>query len=255
MSPSDKLTIDTPEQIPLEFPLAGIGSRFLAVALDTLIQTFAYLIFLLIFSWFEPDLARIWPKGMTWAMAMLIILGFIIYSGYFALFETVWNGQTPGKRAVRIRVIKDSGRPISVYEAIARNVMRIIDQLPGIYAVGIISAFISSRSKRLGDFVAGTVVVHETALTELQPAWQADKASIAPAYNVGQLSLGDLELIEAFLQRRYDLALDVRQRTAGQISARLRQKLQIAQDPASSDEDFLEKLARERRDIAGFSSQ
>jgi uncharacterized RDD family membrane protein YckC len=255
VSPSDKLTIDTPEQIPLEFPLAGIGSRFLAVALDTLIQVFGYLVLVLVFSWFAPDLAKIWPKGTTWAMAILIILGFVIYSGYFALFETVWNGQTPGKRAVRIRVIKDSGRPISVYEAVARNVIRIVDQFPGIYAVGIISVFISSRNKRLGDFVAGTVVVHETALTELQPAWQADKAGIASAYNVGQLSLGDLELMEAFLQRRYDLALDVRQRTAEQISTRMRQKLQVTQDRASSDEDFLEKLARERRDIAGFSSQ
>ncbi len=252
MSPSDKLTIDTPEQITLEFPLAGIGSRFLALALDTLIQTFTYLIFFLIFAWFAPDLERIWPKGTTWAVAILVILGFILYSGYFALFETLWNGQTPGKRAVRIRVIKDSGRPISVYEAIARNVMRIIDQLPGMYAVGIISVFISSRNKRLGDFVAGTAVVHETAIAELQPAWRAEDAKIAPAYNVTQISVPDLELIEAFLQRRYDLGSDVRQRTAVQIAGRMRQKLQVTPD-GISDEEFLEKLARERRDVAGFA--
>ncbi len=187
MSPSDKLTIDTPEQIPLEFPLAGIGSRFLAVALDSLIQFFAWLVLVLLFTWFEPDLARIWPKATVWAFAIVVILGFLIFTGYFAVFETVWNGQTPGKRAVRIRVIKDSGRPISVYEAIIRNVIRIIDQIPGFYGVGIISIFVSSRNKRLGDFAAGTVVVHETALTELQPAWEADKTNLASPYSVAQL--------------------------------------------------------------------
>ena len=254
MSPSDKLTIDTPEQIPLEFPLAGIGSRFLAVALDSLIQFFGWLVIILLFTWFEPDLRRIWPKATTWAFAIVVIFGFIIFSGYFAVFETVWNGQTPGKRAVRIRVIKDSGRPISVYEAIIRNVIRIIDEIPGFYAVGIISIFISSRNKRLGDFAAGTVVVHETALTELQPARDAQKNNMGSPYNVANLSLADLELIEAFLQRRYDLAVEVRQRSAEQIAGRMRQKLQITTDTAASDEDFLEKLARERRDIAGFSS-
>jgi uncharacterized RDD family membrane protein YckC len=254
VSPSDKLTIDTPEQIPLEFPLAGIGSRFLAVALDSLIQFFGWLVLVLLFTWFEPDLARIWPKATTWAFAIVVIIGFLIFSGYFAVFETVWNGQTPGKRAVRIRVIKDSGRPISVYEAIIRNVIRIIDEIPGFYGLGIISIFVSSRNKRLGDFAAGTVVVHETALTELQPAWEPDKTNLAAPYSVAQLSLADLELIEAFLQRRYDLQPEVRQRSAEQIAARMRQKLQITTDAAVSDEDFLEKLARERRDIAGFTN-
>lgn len=252
MSPSDKLTIDTPEQIPLEFPLAGIGSRFLAVALDSLIQFFGWLVLALLFAWFEPDLTRIWPKAAVWAFAILVILGFVIFSGYFAVFETVWNGQTPGKRAVRIRVIKDSGRPISVYEAIIRNVIRVVDEIPGFYAVGIISIFVSARNKRLGDFAAGTVVVHENALTELQPAWEADKTKEGSAYNVANLSLADLELIEAFLQRRYDLGAEVRQRSAEQIATRMRQKLQITTGAAASDEDFLEKLARERRDIAGF---
>ena len=254
MSPSDKLTIDTPEQIPLEFRLAGIGSRFLAVALDSLIQGFGWLLLVLLFTWFEPDLSRIWPKATAWAFAIVVILGFIVFTGYFAVFETVWNGQTPGKRAVRIRVIKDSGRPISVYEAIIRNVIRIIDEIPGFYAVGIISIFISARNKRVGDFAAGTVVVHETALTELQPAWEANKSIAASPYNVAHLSLADLELIEAFLQRRYDLAANVRQRSAEQIATRMRQKLQITTDSAASDEDFLEKLARERRDIAGFTT-
>ena len=139
-----------------------------------------------------------------------------------------------------------------MYEAIARNVMRAVDQFPGIYGVGIISVFLSSRNKRVGDYVAGTVVVHESAVAELQPGWQAENASVPTAYNVGQISLADLELIEAFLQRRYDLGLDVRGRTSEQIAARMRQKLQITPEGAS-DEDFLEKLARERRDIAGFS--
>jgi len=111
----DKLTIETPEQIPLEFPLAGIGSRFLAIALDMLIQTLAFLLLIFAGELLVPTVARFTPRAWTWAAAIFFLLLFLLYSGYYALFEIFWNGQTPGKRLVRIRVIGDSGRPITVY--------------------------------------------------------------------------------------------------------------------------------------------
>jgi uncharacterized RDD family membrane protein YckC len=247
----DKLTIETPEQIPLEFPLAGIGSRFLAIALDNLIQALGFLLILFIAATLLPTAARFTPRALTWAAAIFLLCGFVLYSGYYALFEIFWNGQTPGKRLVRLRVISDSGRPVTVYEAVVRNLLRIIDQLPGLYVVGIISVFLTARNKRLGDIVAGTVVVHEKAMLESQPDFAA-AVSTGPSPGL-QITAEELELIERFLQRRYDLIPEVRRQNAEQIAARLRARLGVAQDGTASAEDYLESLARQKRDSAGLS--
>ena len=249
----DKLTIETPEQIPLEFPLAGIGSRFLAIALDMLIQTLAFLLVIFVGELLVPTVARFTPRAWTWAAAIFFLVLFLLYSGYYALFEIFWNGQTPGKRLVRIRVIGDSGRPITVYEAVARNLLRLVDQMPGLYVVGIISVFLTARNQRLGDIVAGTVVVHEKAMQEVQPDFVAGTGASAPTSPALQISADELELIERFLQRRYDLSLEVRRQSAEQIAARLRTRLGAAQDSSASAEDYLETVARQKRDSASFS--
>ena len=160
----DHLTIETPEQIPLEFLLAGIGSRFLALALDTAIQVLAGALLLIAATVIAGTALMDSPQGATWAMAALALAWFLVQFAYFAFFEALWNGQTPGKRYLHLRVINDSGRPITAYEAISRNLLRIVDSLPGIYAVAIVSALLSAKSKRLGDYIAGTVVVHERPL-------------------------------------------------------------------------------------------
>ena len=252
MHSPDKLTIETPEQIPLEFPLAGIGSRFLAIALDTLIQVLGFLMIVFVAEILLPTAARFTPRALTWAAAIFFLCVFILYSGYYALFEVFWNGQTPGKRLVRLRVISDSGRPITVYEAVVRNLLRIIDQLPGLYVVGIISVFLTARNKRLGDIVAGTVVVHEKAMQDSQPDFFAAAASTALSSGL-QITAEELELIERFLQRRYDLSPEVRRQSAEQIAGRLRARLGAAQDGAASPEDYLECLAHQKRDGAGLS--
>ena len=246
----DKLTIETPEQIPLEFPLAGIGSRFLAIALDMLVQMLGWLLLILLAELLLPAAARLMPRAWTWGAAIMLLTAFVLYAGYYALFEIFWNGQTPGKRLVRIRVIGDSGRPITVYEAVVRNLLRVVDQFPGLYVVGIIAVFVTARNQRLGDVVAGTVVVHEKAMQEVQPDFAAGTAAASAG---PQISSDELELIERFLQRRYDLSPEVRQQSAEQIAARLRARLGVAQDGAASAEDFLETLARQKRDSASFS--
>jgi len=247
----DKLTIETPEQIPLEFPLAGIGSRFLAIAMDTLIQALGFLLLLFIAELLVPAMARINPGALTWVAAIFFIALFVLYSGYYALFEVFWNGQTPGKRLVRILLISDSGRPITVYEAVTRNLLRLVDQFPGPYVVGIISVFLTARNKRIGDIVAGTVVVHEKAMQDVQPDFAAStREARSPATPI---SGDELELIERFLQRRYDLTPEVRRQSAEQIAARLRARLGAAQDDSANPEDYLELLARQKRDAAGFS--
>jgi uncharacterized RDD family membrane protein YckC len=116
---TDQLRIDTPEQIALELPLAGIGSRFLALALDTIFQSVLYVVasFAIgfLFAYIVPTRME---RYFRWipanvGIALLILFVFSVYWGYFALFEIFWKGQTPGKRIAKIRVIHESGRPVS----------------------------------------------------------------------------------------------------------------------------------------------
>ena len=249
----DKLTIDTPEQTSLEFPLAGIGSRFLALALDTLIQSAGTLVVVILAVILAAGVGEFWRGGSVWTLAVFWLALFSLYFGYFAVFEAVWNGQTPGKRLTRLRVIQESGRPITVYQAIARNLLRIVDQLPFFYAVGIISALFNRQNKRLGDFVAGTVVVHEKPFEEVQPAWGSTEKAAATQYGAGRLGAEEVQLIDAFLQRRDHLGPDVRSQMARQIADRVAQKLDTPLEQRRSpvlpggDEAFLEALAQERR--------
>src|SRR6202051_2959305 len=139
MDSYDQLRIDTPEQIALELPLAGIGSRFVALAIDTLIKSVFYLITALIFIFTLPLGSSVFmflPKLVGPPLAIFIL--FAIYWGYFAFFESIWSGQTPGKRYAGIRVIKESGRPINTFDAIGRKLIRAVGGLQGIYGVGVV---------------------------------------------------------------------------------------------------------------------
>ena len=253
MSTFDQLNIDTPEQIALELPLAGIGSRFLAIAVDTLIQGALYLIAgILFFLVLGLGGSMLWFIPTTMGPAVGIFVLFAIYWGYFAIFETLWKGQTPGKRFAGIRVIKDSGRPINTFEAVGRNLMRAVDVLPGIYGVGVVCMMCNRQSRRLGDFVAGTVVVHERRSEEVRPSWTT---SSNPGTGIGTLqrvTADELVLIETYLSRRWELDADVRLRTAIQIAERI--KLRTGWEPQGHQhvDDFLEDSARKIRDGVRF---
>ncbi|MBW3622892.1 MAG: RDD family protein [Armatimonadetes bacterium] len=162
-----ELAVRTPENVEITHALAGIGSRFLAVLVDHTIQV-ALLLLLLFGMGFLVGGLRDWAGGLDdlanlsgWAFALLIAFGFLIVWGYFIYFETAWNGQTPGKRLLNIRVVKDNGSPIDFFSAATRNIVRFIDFLPSSYAIGIIVMFFSPAYKRVGDYAAGTVVVKE----------------------------------------------------------------------------------------------
>ncbi|MCI0354744.1 MAG: RDD family protein [Acidobacteria bacterium] len=252
MTEPEQLTIETPEQIPLQFPLAGIGSRFLAVFFDTLVQFVVFVVFLVFAAVLLGGTASLWPDAWTWTAAILLLLFFGLYYGYFAFFEAIWNGQTPGKRYFQLRVIKETGHPITVYEAISRNLLRAVDQLPAVYAVGIVSVFFSQQNKRLGDYVAGTVVVHEKPLADVKPGWETGSPTAAPLYDAARLGLNELHLIETFLQRRYDLEMSVRRQAAAQIAEQMGRKLGFTREQRTSDETFLEEIAREKRNSGRY---
>jgi uncharacterized RDD family membrane protein YckC len=188
-----------------------------------------------------------------WIAAVFLLYVFLAFYGYFAIFEAVWNGQTPGKRMIRLRVIKDNGQPIRPIESVGRNLLRIVDQLPFFYAIGILSVLLSKKSKRLGDFVAGTIVVHERALEDVKPVWETASASDGLKLGSEHLTLEDLALVEAFLNRRSSLAGDVRYDAAAKIVDRLRPKLQIPEGVSLRNEQLLEAVASERRGSAKYS--
>jgi len=250
----DKLTIETPEQTTLEFPLAGIGSRFLALALDTLVEVAAIgVVGIVLIALAIPGSFFLSSSGL-WAVAIAIFLIFALNFSYFALFETLWNGQTPGKRWTHLRVIKDTGRPIGAYDAVLRNLLRIVDLLPTLYAAGIITMIVSRENKRIGDYAAGTVVVHEKPLEAVASIWNAPAkpARTVPLGPSPQVTLEELQLIETFLERRDSLDLDVRRAMAHQIADRIGGRIGVPATVRPDTEKFLEGVAEQRRASARF---
>ncbi|HMV81686.1 MAG TPA: RDD family protein [Blastocatellia bacterium] len=263
----ETLVIETPEHVELHFALATIGNRFIACAIDHAIQILSIVLTLFLAYRLSSDVRRLGEKviagfsgGSVWIMALASLVTFVVLFGYFIFFETIWSGQTPGKRWLKLRVIQEDGRPITPFAAMARNIIRLFDLMwPPFYSVGIVSVFASEQAKRLGDFVAGTVVVKErsaeaptfdevfdseiidSAMRRVAPPmdFQGDLRAVEPA---------DIVVLENFLRRRYDIPEQPRQWLAWRVAVPLLEKIRPGYDPATfSYEGFLEEvLARYR---------
>jgi uncharacterized RDD family membrane protein YckC len=249
---TERLKIDTPEQIALEFPVAGIGSRFLALTIDTLLQFVLYVVVFVAFFVAGRQIQWLPSFAGPYVAALVLLFLFCVYWGYFAFFEAIWKGQTPGKRLAHIRVIKESGRPINAYEAIGRNLMRTIDVLPAMYAVGITCMMLNRYSRRLGDYVAGTVVVHDSRTEDAPPDWKSGERDTISNPDVARLSSEELVLIETYLQRRFDLEPQVRISLGYQIAQRITGRTGLKRESTQHVDDFLEAVARHVRDTARY---
>ena len=252
MATLEKLNIDTPEQVALEFSLATVGSRFLAIAIDTLLQAASAAVLFLGVGIGALAASFTLDGVAPWLMAIVVLGLFTIYYAYFAVFEAVWNGQTPGKRVIGLRVIHASGRPVSAFEAILRNIVRVADQLPGIYAVGIVCVFLTERSQRLGDLAAGTVVVHErlAAASAREFVTRPAAATASTRYGASQLTAEEIAVIELYFRRRDELDGVARVRAARRIAERVRDRLGITAD--INNEQLLEEVLAEHRSRGSF---
>jgi hypothetical protein len=192
-----------------------------------------------------------------WAAAVTILLIFALYWGYFVAFETLWNGQTPGKRIMRLRVVREDGRPVRFFEVFVRNLLRLALDFfpPPSYAIGVISIIFSARSKRIGDFVSGTVVVKERAteapsLEEIIRISELEQRRVeraAPfAADTRQLTEREIRAIETFLKRRFELAEPNRTQMAVRIAQPIAVKLGIAYQHLAP-ESVLEEVERQHR--------
>jgi uncharacterized RDD family membrane protein YckC len=267
----DQLNIDTPELVSIELPLAGIGSRFIAILVDSLILGAAVILLIFLGVFIITALGNFGEKSASWGIGILLLILFLLFWGYFALFETFNNGRTPGKRVAKIRVIHQSGRGINFAEALARNLVRIIDYMPGFYGVGIAAMFMSRQSQRLGDMVAGTLVVREreveapmwgestsrtltaAALAPNSPIPPPHLRVALPAPALAKLSPADLELLESFFSRRLDMDLATRSALAGRIASALCAKSGLTVPAEISVETFLEAVAHQFRELGRMS--
>ena len=252
----ETLIIQTPERVPLHFALASIGNRFLACSIDHAIQLLVVIIIggaALVLA--SSGLAESMASGSKWILAIATIVLYLVFAGYFSFFEWIWGGQTPGKRWMKLRVIREDGRPITFWEACVRNLIRTFDIFPvPFYSVGLISVFISTRDQRIGDMVAGTVVVREReaeapAFSEVFATPVSDPAlrrSFKPvAFNASLSSLTDSEIqvVETFLRRRWDLSDLPRQWMAWRVTLPILYKLRPTYDlDTFTYEGFLEEL-------------
>ena len=268
----ETLIIETPERVPLAFPLASIGNRFLAVAIDHAIQYAAiaaiFIGFMIIAGVGQAsfgtygELDREMPN---WVIAVMILILFLLFAGYFAAFEWLWDGQTPGKRLLKLRVIREDGRPITLWEAIARNLLRIFDAFPGflvpIYSAGLIAIFLSGRDQRVGDLFAGTVVIRERSGEAPTFADVFSNPIADAAYrrvqkrtefqaDISAMTEGEIEVVESFLRRRWDLTERQRLWMAWRIALPIMFKLRPRYEPETfTYEGFLEEL------LARFSAR
>lgn len=167
------LEFDTPENVVFGYQIAGIGSRFLAALVDTflIVVLQAIVNLTLIFIVALAGGASLLESGLSGDVSVVVgvfgLLAFAFLWGYYIFFELLWNGQSPGKRLVGLRVITQHGAPIDVPAAIIRNLVRIVDFLPLYYGVGVLSMFIDTQARRLGDFAAGTLVVYDQGAVTL----------------------------------------------------------------------------------------
>src|SRR5208337_2379142 len=259
----------TPELVDIQMPLAGIGSRFIALLVDMLIWIAGFLLLLALLAIFLPGIAEFSNISAEWAFAIFLIIIFLLFWGYFTLFEAFWNGRTPGKRTARIRVIQRSGRAIGLIESMTRNLIRYVDMQPfPLYTVGVIAIFATRQHQRLGDLAAGTLVVRDrqdeaplwgesgarTFTAQLfvpaAPAPEPQAALTLPATGIAKLSPADLAVLEGFFARRLDMSLPTRQILAQRIAAAIQAKSGLEPPPGASIETFLEATARQLRDLA-----
>ncbi len=214
--PEETLDIQTPENVAFGYQVAGLGSRFVATLLDTLLVVLLQIVVVIVMALVIAALgeSKAADQLSGWVIAIFGVILSIFYWGYYVFFEMLWNGQSPGKRWMSLRVIRTDGTPVTLSEVLIRNLVRIVDFLPAFYGVGIITMFIDKQSRRLGDLAAGTLVVQDRAPITIQELsvkrdihlrpWASAKTSVE-GFPVERLTNDDLNLIENFLERRDQL--------------------------------------------------
>ena len=229
----DDYTISTPEQLHLSYTTAGLASRFMAFAVDTLIQ----MLVILILFYSVPPLSSWMYEHMEWYIALWIVLITLVFQGYFLIFELLMKGRTPGKALLKIRVVRLDGRAADPAGLVIRNLLRIVDALPASYTIGVICIFVNQDNRRLGDLAAGTIVVVDQKRANLD----AIMSSRAAAYD-SRLSDHEAAVVRDFLARSGRLSEKARASLASQIASPLYDRYDTPASQRNDPEAFLRSL-------------
>lgn len=227
----------TPEYVEFDFVLAGLFSRFLAWFIDTLVTLALAFALMVVMSF-----AMIAFPGF--ASALAIVIWFLIDWGYAIFFESVWSGQTLGKRAMGLRVIQESGVRIGFLHAVLRNLARPIDRLPFLYAVGGTAALFSQSQQRLGDMLAGTIVVRDRRLKIPSSIARPDGETALledPLFRsrIAKLSAEEEALIFSAALRREEMGMEARLSLFAALSQRMQDDADVYKPPHLSDEKLV----------------
>jgi uncharacterized RDD family membrane protein YckC len=248
----NRVSLSTPESVELEFTLAGIGSRTLALTIDYSILILGILAFWIV--WFVVSIGllsslesfgRDYSSAPLWLLAIFILLNFAVWNGYFILFETIWQGQTPGKRWVKIRVVRDDGRPVGMAQSTLRSLLRAIDDF---CFIGALFILFSKREKRIGDWVAGTLVIQEIqgnqqATVILSENAKTLAAQLPDVADLNQLLPDDYAVIRDYLGRRTRMTPQARTEKSMELARQLRALLAMETiPPNTTSDDFLEAV-------------
>jgi len=255
MSPSIDLSqtidVETPELVVFSYTIAGVGSRALAAIIDSLLAVAAIVGIMIIIAIASPTR----PPGAAgdafdaWAGATFVFAVFCVLWGYYVLFEGLADGQTPGKRLLHLRVVRDGGYSVTFGASAVRNLVRFVDVQPvGCYAVGMLSIMFSRSGKRLGDIVAGTIVVREGLVRQPAPAAAATTNEAPPALEAA-LTETEFAVLERFMERRAALGPQRRDELASQIAKRLTTAFgqPMGPDGLGTDSERLERLYESER--------
>ncbi|MBD1861135.1 MULTISPECIES: RDD family protein [Trichocoleus] len=248
----NRIILQTPESVELEFTLAGIGNRAFALLIDyTCLGGFliAFLVVWLFVSKQVLDLV-VQITGSAngvdlWLTAITILGGFVIYVGYFVFFESLWRGQTPGKRYTKIRVIRDDGRPIGLAQATLRALLRPFDDT---LFLGVFLIALGRQEKRLGDWAAGTVVIQEeqtiaAATFPISPAAEALAAQLPEIADLSHLLPDDFAVIRDYLQRRGAMSSKAQSEVNLQLARQVKEIILLEKVPSNTTPDlFLEAV-------------
>ena len=228
--PDTDLVVATPERVSFDYQVAGLGTRAIAQTLDLLIIGGVLIAVYFVAAAFAA-------VGAAGVVLVLVIGSFVVIFGYFWVSESLWSGQTVGKRAFRLRAVGDRGEPLTFAQAGIRNIVRIVDFLPYAYGVGLIVLFTNGKGKRLGDLAAGTIVVKDSdhvLLWQLpgarMPAAPGPPPAAFAAASAAELTLRRIDpelrrFVSSYARRRPELSLAVRVQLATQVQSSLRTAL------------------------------
>jgi uncharacterized RDD family membrane protein YckC len=240
------ISVRTPESIAFSYELAGLGSRFLALAVDMALQVLILVAILWGFALIgsqasKPAMKTSIPVATaeSFAVAVIVTILFLVFFGYFIAFEAFWNGQTPGKKLLGIRVVRDGGYPLDLAGSFIRNLVRVGEFVLGLYAMSAVATLLSSENKRLGDMAAGTIVVRDARAHSL--AAIRERANLEQQPRSAMLSDEEHALIARFVARRDGMAAEHRRALAAQIADRVRTR--VSRDLQHlGDEELIERL-------------